>query len=329
MKPYLLKGHRRPLTFIKYNREGDILFSCGKDGLVTLWFSDCGTRIGTYQGHTGAVNTCDITYDSKRLITASADSTLRIWEVCGGKELYKFQFKEPCRAAALSLGDELAAVTTDAFLGNLCKIHVLRIANDVSDQSADDLLTVDVDHGHITRVLFHDVNRHLITTHADGTIRRWDVETGKKIQTEQLHEKSINDLRSNKDGSLFITASTDETSKLVDPESFQTLKVYKSERPVNSADLSPIFEHVLVAGGQDAALVTTTSALAGKFESIFFHKIFAEQFAVVRGHFGPVNSVAFHPDGRSFSTGGEDCYVRLHQFDKEYFTENSIGKTNF
>lgn len=30
MRPYLLKGHERPLTQVKYNREGDLLVSCAK-----------------------------------------------------------------------------------------------------------------------------------------------------------------------------------------------------------------------------------------------------------------------------------------------------------
>jgi hypothetical protein len=30
-RPILLKGHSRPLTMCKYNREGDLLFTCAKD----------------------------------------------------------------------------------------------------------------------------------------------------------------------------------------------------------------------------------------------------------------------------------------------------------
>ena len=61
MRPLLLKGHTRPLTFIKYNLEGDILVSCAKDHRPTLWYADSGERIGTYKGHNGATWSCDIT----------------------------------------------------------------------------------------------------------------------------------------------------------------------------------------------------------------------------------------------------------------------------
>ena len=172
-----------------------------------------------------------------------------------------------------------------------------------------------MDRERITRAFFHDVNRQIITAHENGTVRRWDTETGKCLQSEQIHDKIINDLKFSQDGTHFVTASTDKNARLVDADTFEVIKTYYTERPVNSADMSPIFDHIVLGGGQDASQVTTTSARAGKFESVFFHKIYAEQFGSVRGHFGPINTVAFHPDGRSFSTGGEDGYVRLHHLD--------------
>lgn len=65
--------------------------------------------------------------------------------------------------------------------------------------------------------------------------------------------------------------------------------------------------------------VTTTAARSGKFEARFFHLIFEEEFARVKGHFGPINSLAFHPDGKSYASGGEDGYVRVQNFDQSYF----------
>ena len=81
MRPILLKGHERcgckrgglgrrlltppprarPLTFLKYNAEGDLLVTCAKDHTPNLWYADDGERIGTYSGHNGAVWTCDLT----------------------------------------------------------------------------------------------------------------------------------------------------------------------------------------------------------------------------------------------------------------------------
>jgi translation initiation factor 3 subunit I len=65
--------------------------------------------------------------------------------------------------------------------------------------------------------------------------------------------------------------------------------------------------------------VTTTSLRAGKFECRFYEKILAEEIGRVRGHFGPINTIAVRPDGKGFSSGGEDGYVRIHHFDEDYF----------
>ncbi|KAK7300178.1 hypothetical protein RJT34_11015 [Clitoria ternatea] len=63
---------------------------------------------------------------------------------------------------------------------------------------------------------------------------------------------------------------------------------------------------VVLGGGQDASAVTTTDHRAGKFEAKFFDRILQEEIGGVKGHFGPINALAFNPDGKSFSSGGED-----------------------
>ena len=100
--------------------------------------------------------------------------------------------------------------------------------------------------------------------------------------------------------------------QLFDVETLEVLKMYKTERPINSAAISPIRvslaflflggggksvsaelecssppplsppiaephrrpqDHVLIGGGQDAMSVTTTSAKVGKFDAIFWHMV--------------------------------------------------------
>ena len=56
----MLHGHERSITQIRYNREGDLLFSCAKDNQPNVWYSINGERLGSYTGHGGAVWCIDV-----------------------------------------------------------------------------------------------------------------------------------------------------------------------------------------------------------------------------------------------------------------------------
>ena len=40
---------------------------------------------------------------------------------------------------------------------------------------------------------------------------------------------------------------------------------------------------------------------ARKFDARFYHLVFEEKIGQVNGHFGPINSLAFHPDGKRWA----------------------------
>jgi translation initiation factor 3 subunit I len=129
----------------------------------------------------------------------------------------------------------------------------------------------------------------------------------------------VTDIQWAPDRSYFITSSKDKTAKLISAADLQVLKSYVADTPLNSAAITPVKDYVILGGGQAAMDVTTTSARQGKFEARFYHKIFEEEIGRVRGHFGPLNYVAVDPRGKSYASGGEDGYVRLHHFDRGYF----------
>ncbi|KAM7318233.1 hypothetical protein ACRRTK_022970 [Alexandromys fortis] len=65
--------------------------------------------------------------------------------------------------------------------------------------------------------------------------------------------------------------------------------------------------------------VTATSTRIDKFEATFFHAAFEEEFGRVKGHFRPINSIAFRPHGKSCSNVGEDGYTVIRYFGPQYF----------
>ena len=77
----MLKGHERSITYVSYNYDGDLLFTASKDNVPTVWSASTGERLGTYNGHQGAVWDCDCDKEGRRVLTASADATCKMWEV--------------------------------------------------------------------------------------------------------------------------------------------------------------------------------------------------------------------------------------------------------
>lgn len=76
-KPIVLHGHDRALTQIKYNREGDLIFSSSKDQKPNVWFSVNGERLGTFNGHHGAVWCIDVDWTSTKVMTGSGDMSAK------------------------------------------------------------------------------------------------------------------------------------------------------------------------------------------------------------------------------------------------------------
>lgn len=317
----MLKGHEGPITAIKYNREGDLLFTCArKDKKPCAWYADDGERLGTYEGHEGAVWDMDVDFTSTRLLTASSDRHMKLWEVETGIELFSFVHKSSVRSCAFAEGGKMVMSCTENNFGCDSAVNIYNIEPDIVDQTDIPVREMfSSNSGKLTKVLWGSLNTHVITSSEDGCLRKWNVETGVEEECVQAHSKEIRDIQYSKDKSMIITASTDKTAKLYDARTLECMKTYVSNRPLNSASISSLMNHVIAGGGQDAMNVTVTSSKVGHFEVDFFHSVYQEFMGSVKGHFGPVNTVAFNPDGKSYSSGSEDGYIRMHHFDKDYF----------
>lgn len=327
MRPILLKGHERSITVVKFNYDGDLLFTASKDHLPSVWRTENGDRLGTFHGHKGTIWDLDISRFSTRLLTASADATVRLWSIETGECYKSFPHRGPVRGVAFADGSQYFATISDPFVEYNACISIYEIPEDVDPSEYDDTpkLQIDLPKDDVTdkrinptSIHFLNLNEALMVSFENGSIRLYDPINGDELEEFFAHDKKINRMQFNQDKTLFITSSADFTAKLYDAVKLDHLKTYKSDRPINDAVISETKDHVLLGGGQEAMSVTTTGAKVGKFETMFYHLIYEEEFGVVKGHFGPINALAINPNGLSYASGAEDGYIRLHFFDKTY-----------
>ncbi|OJJ60770.1 hypothetical protein ASPSYDRAFT_42553 [Aspergillus sydowii CBS 593.65] len=323
MRPILLAGHERSLNQIKFNRDGDLLFSVAKDKIVCAWWSANGERLGTYAGHLGAIWTVDVSPNTILLATGSADNTVRLWNVKTGENVKTWEFPTAVKRVEFSPdGSKLLAVTEKrmGFLGTIVVLDV-NYDGDFTNQAEEPSLKITCNESKATVAGWSYLGKYIIAGHEDGSVSQYDGKTGEQLESVQAHEfdQQINDIQFSPDRSHFLTASKDKSAKLMSSRNLAIMKTYVSDTPLNSASITAKKDYVILGGGQAAMDVTTTSARQGKFEARFYHKVFEDEIGRVKGHFGPLNTIDVHPAGTAYASGGEDGYVRVHHFDKPYF----------
>ena len=256
------------------------------------------------------------------LLTGSADQSAKLWDVQTGRELFNFPHRGVVRSVAWADGERQFASSHDPFgQDQPARISIFNFADKASDQSAEPSLVIvdpDAPRVRITKVAWLPLNRGLLASLETGALRIYDPVTGELKGEWKEHSGPISSFAFNQQRTLLVTSSGDRSAALWDLATMKVLKRYTADVPVNAAVISPIRDHVMLGGGQEAMAVTTTAVSAGKFESRFYHMIFESELGRVKGHFGPINTLAFHPSGRAFASGAEDGYIRLHTLDTEY-----------
>ncbi|CAE6436764.1 unnamed protein product [Rhizoctonia solani] len=264
---------------------------------------------------------------SRFMLSGAADNMMKLWDASTGKCLYTWEFPTAVKRVAWSDDDKQILCITEQRMGYQGAIRVFTInREDPTNQDADPYSEFNPVKSKATVAAFSYDNDIIITGHESGKVAAFDVKAGEEINAnERAHSEPVTDLQMSLDRTYFITSSKDKTAKLHDTKTLDVLKNYATDGPLNSAAIAPGRPYILVGGGQEAMNVTTTSARQGKFETRFWHKIFEEEVGRVKGHFGPINTIAVHPAGIQYASGGEDGYVRLHTFDEGYFRARPYG----
>jgi len=338
--------HERPLTLIKFNQDGDLMVSCAKDGQAVCLRTETCELMGTYEpkdgSSFGAIYAIDITKYSQHVVVAGADGRLIFFKITGeqvqdgvlnhgGILMYvEFNQKPGAQNMVVTCNNKFKSQSEGA-IPNRIMVWQWQKASGAVEMKR--LLSIDTElQSKASKVKWGPYDETLVSIFEEGHLIIWDATNGRKLHTCDAHTMQITGINFDRDRMLMITCSKDTTAKLwaLDEGEPELIKTYKTDRPLNDAAMYPLVGvggetepkyHVLLGGGQDAKDVTTTAASSGKFEASIWHMIYEEEIGQVKGHFSPINTVAWFPDGRGFATGAEEGIVRVVHLDNDYFTK--------
>ena len=169
-------------------------------------------------GHSGYVEQAGFSYDGKKVVTASEDSTAKIWDVATG-------------ALLAECGRHTYRVNSEEFSSDGKKIVSTYWNNTVKVwdvETSTQLIELKGHTDYIKIARFSPDNKKIITASQDGTAKIWDANSGNILGTLKGHTSWVNSARFSPDGKRIITASSDGTIKIWDASTYNLLHTLKS-----------------------------------------------------------------------------------------------------
>jgi WD40 repeat protein len=239
-------------------------------------------------GHADAVLDIQFSPEGERAATASADRTVRVWDVATGEELLVLEGHTRAVNAVVfnPVVPRLASASAD---------HTVRLWN---AETGALLQTLEGHTDPVTQVAFNLYATCLATAGMDGTVRLWDPETGAAVAVLAGHTDEVTDIAFSPDGTLLASASADATIRLWDVLSGGLLAVLEGHTAgVTDVVFSPDGA-ILASAGSDGAI-----RLWNGYDGA--------PLAVLEGHDGAVTTLAYSPSGSVMGSVGIDGTVRL------------------
>src|SRR5271157_4555945 len=225
----------------------------------------------TLSGHRGVVTSVGWSPDGRRLATASAAQTVKVWDAATGKEL-------------LTLSD-VSGVTSVAWSPD-----GRRLATASYDQTAKvwdaatgkELLTLNGHRGPVWGVAWSPDGKRLATGSEDQTAKVWGAATGKELLTLNGHRGPVWSVAWSPDGKRLATGSVEQTAKVWDAATGkEVLTLSGHGGRVWSVAWSPDGQRLATASEDQTAKVWDAAT--------------GQEVLTLRGHSGRVNSVAWSP----------------------------------
>ncbi|MEB3280172.1 MAG: AAA family ATPase [Lyngbya sp.] len=300
-------SHEKNIITVSFSPDGELIASGSVDNTIKIWTRN-GQRLTTLIGHENVVTSVVFSPDGRQIASASADGTIKLWNVENETEIQtinahkggvldvKFSPDGQIIASGGSFDPAVKLWKLDGTQLKTLKGHCESV------QQTEECIVV-------YEVSFSPDGEILASASGDRTVKLWNVQTGKEIETLKGHNKDVLGVSFSPDGQTIASSSRDQTVKLWNKDGviLQTFSGHKND--VWTVSFSPDSETIASASSDN------TVKLWDRNSNPLDH--------ILQGHSLAVNDMSFSPNGEIIATASNDKTVRLWKTNTQQLLQNS------
>lgn len=291
-------------TSVIFSPDGEVVVTAGYDYLVHLVNWRTGEEVLTLRGHRHGVGLVRYFDGGKRLLTGSADKTVKVWDASTGECLRTVSGTNGSVRCLLPSPDGRWLVTGGSWTTEVWDMEVFRTLDarpGVDEHEIDQSLRPKFTFGTgCIRAFFPPDGAGLVTSDSDGVLRLWTLEAWGALRLYRTPSDLVTATALDDDGERLVAAGEGGELQLIGVAT-------GAARWAIEPNLGAILRAMFSPDGESIAISTRTGRVA------LFKASDGSLIREFARHGGMVNNVRFTPDGAVLMTCSAD--KRLRMFD--------------